>query len=367
MKKQKGLPGLLVVGGVWAALSVWGMLKAPDDYSYSERRALESRPEATVESILSGSFVSDFEDYSLDQFPLRDSFRTLKAMTSFYALGKKDNNGIYLADGYAAKSEYPLNEASVANVAEKLTSLYETYIKDVGGRVYLAVAPDKGYYLAEKHGYPAMDYERMTEILCDGMPFAEYIDLFSALSIDDYYKTDTHWRQERLLPASRVLTEAMGVRDIGTCEVVTADVPFYGVYYGQAALPLPPESISYVSNELTDAVTVTNLETGKSYTGMIDIEKQAGKDPYEMFLSGASPLVTIENPSAETEKRLVIFRDSFGSSMAPLLVRDYKKVTLVDTRYIAPRLIGRFVDFEDADVLFLYSTLILNQSNVLKD
>ena len=86
-----------------------------------------------------------------------------------------------------------------------------------------------------------------------------------------------------------------------------------------------------------------------------------------MFLSGASPLIVIENPNAETDKELVVFRDSFGSSMAPLLVSDYRKVTLVDTRYIAPRLIGNFVSFDGADVLFLYSMLVLNQSGTLKD
>ena len=70
---------------------------------------------------------------------------------------------------------------------------------------------------------------------------------------------------------------------------------------------------------------------------------------------------------SETEAGGVMEMPVFGSSMAPLLVSDYSKVTLVDTRYIAPRLIGNFVDFENADVLFLYSTLILNQSAALKD
>ena len=53
--------------------------------------------------------------------------------------------------------------------------------------------------------------------------------------------------------------------------------------------------------------------------------------------------------------------------MAPLLVSDYRKVTLVDTRYIAPKLVGNFVSFDGADVLFLYSTLVLNQSGALKN
>ena len=96
------------------------------------------------------------------------------------------------------------------------------------------------------------------------------------------------------------------------------------------------------------------------------MEKAYGKDPYELFLSGALSLITIENPNATTDKELVIFRDSFGSSIAPLLVEGYAKITLVDIRYISSDIVGNFVDFDNQDVLFLYSTLILNNSVTLK-
>ena len=59
-------------------------------------------------------------------------------------------------------------------------------------------------------------------------------------------------------------------------------------------------------------------------------------------------------------------RDSFASSLAPLLVSGYRKITLVDLRYISGDMIGNFIDFKDQDVLFLYSTLILNNSLSLK-
>lgn len=365
-KKIQPLVGLMVVGGLWLGLTAICFAKPPTEASVSERRKLAVFPKIDAETVLSGKFMTDFEAYSLDQFPFRDSFRTLKAVTSFYAFGKKDNNGIYLSDGYAAKLEYPLNEKSVISAAEKFALLYDTYLKDSGGKVYLAVAPDKGFFLAEKNGFPSLDYEKMLALLKENMPFAEYIDLFPYLTLEDYYKTDTHWRQEKILQASRVLAEAMGGKGIGEVVLHEADVPFFGVYYGQSALPLPSETIYYVGNDVLDRCKVSVLETGKSYTGMVDREKLSSKDPYELFLSGASPLVTIENPNAEAEKELVVFRDSFGSSMIPLLAGDYSKITLVDTRYIAPRLIGNFVNFEGADTLFLYSTLILNQSGSLK-
>ena len=52
--------------------------------------------------------------------------------------------------------------------------------------------------------------------------------------------------------------------------------------------------------------------------------------------------------------------------MIPLIIRDYAKVTVVDIRYVASNMLSSFVDFHGQDVLFLYSTLILNSSSVLK-
>ena len=72
-----------------------------------------------------------------------------------------------------------------------------------------------------------------------------------------------------------------------------------------------------------------------------------------------------ENPNAKIEKELLLFRDSFGSSLAPLLIENYKKITLIDIRYMSSKLIGEFIEFDNQDVLFLYSTVVLNQ-NIFK-
>ena len=99
---------------------------------------------------------------------------------------------------------------------------------------------------------------------------------------------------------------------------------------------------------------------------MYDMEKAYGKDPYEIFLSGSISLITIENPKAMTDKELVVFRDSFGSSLVPLLCSGYKSVTVVDIRYIPSYALENYVDFSNKDVLFIYSTLVLNNSSMFK-
>ena len=59
------------------------------------------------------------------------------------------------------------------------------------------------------------------------------------------------------------------------------------------------------------------------------------------------------------------FRDSFGSSIAPLLIENYRKITLIDFRYINEKLIEQYIKFENQDILFLYSVPVLN-SGILK-
>jgi hypothetical protein len=96
------------------------------------------------------------------------------------------------------------------------------------------------------------------------------------------------------------------------------------------------------------------------------INKLKNLDKYDIFLGGASSFIEITNPSNKSKRELVIFRDSFGSSLAPLLIEAYSKITLIDTRYISSDFYLDMIDFKNQDVLFLYSTLIVNNSSTLK-
>ena len=359
--------GALVLVVLWVALTGFAWFGPAKDISESERRPLEQMPEISVENILSGKFMTKFEDFTLDQFPLRDSFRQLKSLFHYYVMNQSDNNDIYIADGYAAKLEYPMSQSSVDFALSKFQFAYDKYLKDTGSTVFMAVVPDKGYYLAEENGYLAMDYQAMFTAFREGMPWATYVDLTDTLSAESYYRTDTHWRQEHLLPAADKLCSALGVTPFAAEDFrqTALERPFYGVYYGQAALPMQPETLYIMEHDLLSQCKVYDLESDQ-YLDVYNMAMLDSKDLYDVFLSGAKSLLTIENPNATTDRELIIFRDSFGSSIAPLLVKDYAKVTLVDIRYLSSQLLDRFIAFNGQDVLFLYSTLVLNNSNTIK-
>jgi len=358
-EKKKNVIYVCVVALLFFSLSVAAWLKPADEFSATERRVLDQFPGISWDGILSGRFMQQFEEYTLDQFPLRDTFRSIKAMTHLYLFGQSDNNDVYIADGYVSKLDYPLSEKALSKAVKKFRSIYDKYMEGTDVKVYHAVIPDKNFFLAEENGYPAYDYEKMFAYLQENLPDMAYIDITGLLSVEDFYYTDTHWRQECIVDVAKVLGDAMGVKLEAEYEAVTPDTPFYGVYYGQLALPIEPDSITYLEHEDFAECTIINHETSKEIS-MYDAGKAAGRDPYEMFLSGSLSVITIDNPNASTEKELVIFRDSFGSSLAPLLVEGYAKITILDARYLNEVMIGNFVEFDDQDVLFIHSTGVIN-------
>ena len=265
-----------------------------------------------------------------------------------------------LAAGYTADS-------LVAKAADRMLSLKQQYFPDA--RTYYAIVPDKNYYQASAYGYPVMDYEKLDNILQKKLTDMSQISLWDTLTIEDYYCTDTHWRQERLQPVVDRIGEQLDFSiDLSTLRKESI-YPFYGVYYGQSALPLQPDTICYYTDEIIENVQVWNLEDDQIesvYRPQIT-EKEGQVDLYDFYLGGASPVQVLTSPQAQTDRKLIIFRDSFGSSLAPLLSEVYHEIILIDTRYISASRLGEYVDFTDADVLFLYNTLLLNHASMLKE
>jgi len=366
MKNIKHLVNIIVFCLVIVILAGAFVIMPDKGISVAERRKLMTFSEV----IESENPFEEIENYFLDQFPLRDRFRALKAAVYNSVFQKNDNNGIYMYDGTVIKIEDKLDTAQVTYTAQNINNVISKYAFD--NNVYYSIIPDKHYYASKENGYPALDYEEMMSILKNTVSGAEYIDIFPLLSLSDYYKTDSHWSQEKITDVAQALVSAMSPEtDITPVNGWTVNTlsPFYGVYYGQSALALSPDSINYLTSDVTENMKMTVIsDNGKKEILPVYVtEYFKNVDPYDVFAAGAKPLVVIENPQSKNDKELVVFRDSFGSSIAPLLAHGYSKVTLVDLRYMVPDFVPNFVSFENADVLFLYSTGLVNSGRILKD
>ena len=117
-----------------------------------------------------------------------------------------------------------------------------------------------------------------------------------------------------------------------------------------------------LTNEIIENCTTFNYE--KNEKSKVYNSKKT-LDKYDTYLSGATAIIEINNSYRKDDKELIIFRVSFGSSISPLFIENYKKITLIDLRYVSADLLEQYIEFDDQDVIFLYSTVILNQ-NILK-
>ena len=377
-KKIRAIGAALVVG-LWLILTGFTWFSADQVYSFSERSYLDKFPELTIENILekgNESFMTEFNSYTLDQFPLRDTFRQLKALFHLYALNQSDNNDKYIYDGYIAEMAL-LNEKTFQKNLASIQRVYEKYLKDAENcNIYMAVIPDKNYYLADASGHMSLDYDQLFADVEANAPWATHISLLGDLDIKDFYHTDTHWRQEQILDVAQTIANAMGAEGPKAEDftVQKLEDTFYGVYYGQIALPVAGEEMFVLRSDVLDNCLVS-YDGAEAVKGVYDwdrskvelVDKGNGKyevygDMYEVFLSKESGKIVIENHTATTDKELVVFRDSFGRSLIPLLVQDYAKVTILDTRWLAggTYMLQNHIEFENQDVLFLYSALVLN-------
>lgn len=352
-------------------LSAWCVLKEDTEYSSSERRTLAKLPTLSVSTYMNGTFMTNFEKYSTDQFPLRETFRQVNSYFLTDVLQKKDVNQVYMKDGYAAKVENVIDYASVEWGINRIRYICENYISNVNATnsdVYFAIIPDKSYYLSKDGEYPYLDYDAFVDMYTSGVnDLANYIELRDMINITNFYKTDLHWKQETLFDVVSLLNNKMNNNNITASDIENSittkelDKEFYGVYKGQSALTMSADTVKYCENDIINSYIVNNYDTGKAVSMPVyDMDKADGRDSYEMYLGGSLSLITIENNKSDNDKNLILFRDSFGSSLAPLLAQYYKSVTLVDIRYISPKLIGNYVDFDNSDVLFIYSEQVLN-------
>ena len=365
MEKKRHKIYVIIYAIVFLGLTIITWAKPEGEFSVTERRPLEQFPTLNVQTVFSGKFMGEFEEYTLDQFPFRDMFRSVKAITHRYVLAQNDNNGVYLADGYVSKLDYPLSEKAMNNAVKKFDHIYKKYIEGTDAKVYYSLIPDKNCFLAEKHGFPSYSFESMEKYMNQKLSNMTYIDISNVLSVEDFYHTDTHWKQENILKVAENIANMMGTALQNEYEKVTLETPFYGVYYGQLGLPIAPDTLSYLNHDMFEHCIVTNHENGKQIS-IYELDKAVGRDPYELFLHGSLSVITIENPNATSDKELVMFRDSFGSSLAPLLVEGYAKITLLDVRYLNENLIGKYVTFDNQDVLFIHSSGVMNNENAFK-
>ena len=329
----------------------------------AERRMPAQFPSLSLSTLSSGSFMSKFDDYAADNFVYRDAFRSIHSFLVFNLYMQRDMSGLYRSGSIGIGEFRRLNASAFRLSAQKVRNAAQS-LKDRNMNVYVSLIPDKSIF-ADFY-MPGFDLDTAEGILLDELGDYPYIRISDILKADDFYRTDLHWDQSRITGIADYLLASMNAAPYHDRFPTREAGEFYGLYAGQIALSVKADIMTYAD---IPALRVSYLsertlefESGSVY----DFERFEGVDPYDFFLHGPQPLIVIENDNAP-QRELYLFRDSFGSSLAPLLVSSYSRVTLIDLRYINLMLLDMFIDFAPgSDVLFIYGSQIFNNPSILQ-
>ena len=347
------------------------ILSPSRDFSDQENRYLAQFKAPTLKTLRSGEFMEKFEDYVTDQFPLRDQWIQLKALSE-RALGKQENNGVYFGtDGQTLFAQF---KAPSGDELEQKVGFVNKLGANLDVPVYFSLVPDKSFVLADLLPANAPNVDDGSTIeeaqaLCGDK--VTYIDLRTMLTgeRDAFYRTDHHWTTMGARLAFQRLMSGMNlVRPIAAEDLnglsyqglpyTEVSGSFYGTTYSASGAGwVEPDSICTVIPEggTKGNVTVTRYPEGEPIEGGLYYpEKLAVKDKYAYFLGGNQPLCVIKNPDAASGKLLVI-RDSYADSLAPFLAEEFQEVHLFDLRYNNLSLKQYVADNGIDQVLVLYS------------
>ena len=267
-----------------------------------------------------------------------------------------------------------LNESGLTANINKINNICNKYLS--GSNIYFAMIPNKEYYLNNDMGSSNEFFEIEGFIKPKLNQEISYIELYDTLNLDCYYKTDMHWKQEDISGVVEKISQAMNLKDENNAsndeneyeEKSLGD--FYGSYYAEISNnEIQPDELKYLTISMIENCVVYNTEK-EAEEKVYNLDRvNETNNKYDLFLSGAAAIQRIDNNEINNGKKLILFRDSFGSSIAPLLIGYYEEILLVDIRYVNSEFLDNYIDFdeyENQDVLFLYNTRVINKSGIFR-
>lgn len=337
---------------------------APDrEFSEMENRNLEQMPTLSVNTLLSGEFMKNFETYTTDQFVGRDAWIGLKSSTE-RALGKKENNNVYFCDQNTLITRF--DQPDAAKVTENLNYV-NTFVENVDIPVTFSLIPTQACIWADRlpEGAPNASQTALLEQAQAAVLGATWADLYTPLMAHKdeniFYRTDHHWTSLGAYYGYTALADALGYTPVplDTYTETVRSTEFYGTVFSSSGVRwVNPDTITtYVPDTGITVTSYTYDSSGNPVEeprALYDTSFLSVKDKYSMFLGGNQSLGVVKTPNADKPK-LLILRDSYTDSLVPFLTPHFSEIHLIDLRYYKLSL-ADYIQQNDIDqALVLYS------------
>ncbi len=365
-KKIINIVSVVLFVGFSVVMCLLYIIMPGNDFSEKEKRYLADFPEVSWSNISSGEFSEEIETYLADRIPGRDFF---VGISSYYNLfsGRQVTKDIYVAENNRLVEAPPVYDEKAIR---KNTFFVSEFAKKVDTPVDMMIVPSAGFIYEDSVKGIKDDYtddEIISKIYSSVSSIENFADTVSVFRNSEnknelYYLTDHHWTSAGAYEAYVSYMDILGKSYPEKSEFKIENHPgFYGSNYSRSGLWLYPSEDVQLWKNNTD-FTVVNDADNTPHSGLFYEERLSELDKYTVYLDGNHAKVSIDNPDAKGEGKLLVIRDSYANCLGTFLANSFENVTMVDLRYYRDP-VSELVEKEGFDrILVCYSL-----SNFLTD
>lgn len=369
----------LCIGSIAAllvlTLAVGSILLPDKKFSEKENRNLAQRPAFSVTALKSGEYTSDMNTYIADQFPLRNLWIRLRAVCET-AIGHYYINGVYRGDNGFLFEDITVQDGEelAARLAE-VNKFAET-VNTIPS--YMMIVPNAASVMRDslQENTPLADQDSYLDEYYGGLSTKIHkIDVRETFKqkygegMQLYYRTDHHWTTDGAYEAFKCAAEQLGL-DAAAVEfkkyTVTDD--FSGTLESKSGFDTADDTINVYIPQGEKDVTyiVENVSSSEKSASLYVPEKLDSADKYAVFLGGNYPLLHITS-MAGTDRKLLIFKDSYANSFVQFLIPYYSEIFMVDPRYYTDDIYSLINENGIDQILFLYNANTFADDSSIED
>ncbi|MDO5345182.1 MAG: DHHW family protein [Lachnospiraceae bacterium] len=351
---------LLLIFGFTAA----SLLKPDTEFSENENRSLAQKPALSWDSLLSGAFSQEYEEYLTDQFLLRDQWIGLKTKAERLTFRQEINDVYFAADDYLIEKHTGTFETDrakanitfLASFFEKMKKTYDT------GHLTAMVVPNAVDILRDKLPPFASPYdeEQYLDQIEAALPREVWFDASSVLRQHKeepvYYRTDHHWKT---LGAFYVFEQWAEEKNLGQISeedfrIETVTDSFEGTIASKVGTEVVPDTIELYRPREEVPYLLTYNQSDDIRSSVYQERALDTKDKYAVYYGGNYGLVEASMQS-DTGRRLLVIKDSYAHCFVPFAMQLFDEVDMLDLRYFNQSLSEYMEKGNYTDILFLYN------------
>ena len=188
-----------------------------------------------------------------------------------------------------------------------------------------------------------------------------------------YFRSDHHWTARGAYYAYEAFVKAAGFSPVTLDKYEKKEfLGFLGTLYDKtrsAKIAANPDTVEVFMPLVESTFQIHTAKGGVLNWNVINENygKPSFKNKYLVFLSGDEPLSVITT-NVDTDRKILVFKDSYGNAFIPFLMNHYKEIHVIDPRHFQANAAAYAVEQGFDDVLFLnYAVVIAGNQNFAKN